>query len=285
MNLNWRFKSFLFGVIDSMSLYGLLYFLQKHITRRSKVSIKDINKNWLTHKEHLSTIGTPRVIEFGAGKSLAQNIYLSQYVKHQTLVDLFPMLDISQFNDAAKQIAQITDQPSVNVSSTDDIKHCYQIDYLAPVDLTKSDFDDNSFDACISTNTLEHIPRKSIIGIFEELKRIIRNDGIISAVIDYSDHYSHTDKSISKLNFLSYTSDKFKKHNHRTHYQNRLRHYDYVEIFESLGLEILKKEALNKVPPPSKISKEFDTRKDNVFATQGIFLLRVRKPTHAQRQL
>ena len=32
--------------------------------------------------------------------------------------------------------------------------------------------------------------------------RLLVPNGILTAKIDYSDHYSHTDRNISKLNFL-----------------------------------------------------------------------------------
>lgn len=277
MNINWKLKSKLFVVIDFLSVFSLLYFFQKNISRRSRVSITQIEEAWRVHQLHLATIPKPKLIEFGAGKSLAQNIYLSNFVSEQVCVDLFEMLDISEFNNAAIQIGRIVNKNLRNVSNLDDIKRFYGIEYLAPFDLANSIFEDNTFAACISTDTLEHIPEDAIIKIFNELRRIIINNGIVSAVIDYSDHYSHTDKSISKLNFLSFTDAEFDKYNHKSHYQNRLRHYHFEDIFRKLGFDIVKSEALHKVTPPHKISNEFDIKSKSVFATRGVFLLRVKK--------
>jgi hypothetical protein len=124
---------------------------------------------------------------------------------------------------------------------------------------------------------LEHIPRDSIIGIFTELKRIVRPGGLISAVIDYSDHYAHTDGSISLLNFLRLSGREFDKYNHRVHFQNRLRHYDYEEIFAGLGFEILRNEPLNSVELPSIVSEDFRSDSPTISCTKGIFLLKVVK--------
>lgn len=277
MRINWRLKSCFFRFIDFLSLYNLLYFLQKNITRRSKVKIDHIEFAWLTHENHLWPIQNPRLIEFGAGKHLGQNIYLSKFAKEQVVVDLFSMLDMSEFNSAAAQIARLTNLKVAPVFSLSDIRNNYGITYLAPFDIAKSSFDDDSFDACISSYTLEHIPKGSIYEIFKELKRIIRNEGIISAIIDYSDHYAHTDNSISRLNYLSFNSMEFERYNHKSHYQNRLRHYNYADIFRELGFVILKSEALNRIEPPSEISGEFNVEDDATFATLGVFLLRVEK--------
>ena len=60
------------------------------------------------------------------------------------------------------------------------------------------------FDSCISSTTLEHLSLKQLSDTFLRLKKIIKKDGIISSLIDYSDHYSHTDRNIGALNFLKF---------------------------------------------------------------------------------
>lgn len=277
MNINWKLKSSAFRVIDTYSLYSVLFMLQKYVTRRSKVDIPDINKNWLVHRENLASLGRPLVIEFGAGKNLAQNIYLSDYTRGQYVVDIVNMLDIDQFNEAARKIAHLKRGWFKPVRTLADIRELYNINYMAPYDASHMDFDDNALDACISTNTLEHIPRESLVQIFTELKRIIRPGGLISAVIDYSDHYAHTDKNISRLNFLRFSDKEFSKYNHKVHYQNRLRHYDYEEMFAELGFEQLRHEALNKVTLPVAIANVFRTGDPSLPYATGCFLLRVRK--------
>ena len=67
----------------------------------------------------------------------------------------------------------------------------------------------------------------------------MKDTGIVSLVIDYSDHYSHTDNSIGALNYLNYTESEWAKFNHDCHFQNRLRHYDYIEIFKHCGFQII----------------------------------------------
>ena len=275
MNINWQLKSSVFRVIDAFSLYKILYLLQKYVTGRSAVTITAVNPNWVTHAANLASIDRPSVLEFGAGKSLAQNIYLSHIASHQTVVDLFDMIDISQFDDAARQISAISDLPYRPVETLTDIEANYAIQYRAPYDVNRTDFADDAFDACISTNTLEHIPEDSIITILQELKRVIRPGGLISAVIDYSDHYAHTDRNISYLNFLTFSASEFARHNHRVHFQNRLRHADFERIFNDLGFEIRRNEALSPVDLPAFISIQFDATNPTITATKGIFLLAV----------
>jgi SAM-dependent methyltransferase len=184
------------------------------------------------------------------------------------------MLNIELVNDAASQISRrypsIAYHAMANIS---DIERYYRVRYIAPFDAVKTPFDDNTFDGCVSTDTLEHISEDVIIAIFKELRRIIRPGGLISAVIDYSDHYSYTDRNIGPLNYLQYSADEFRKYNHNIHYQNRLRHYDYVRIFAELGYKCIKSETTDIAPSPTRISREFDITEPSLCALRGIFLL------------
>jgi SAM-dependent methyltransferase len=154
-----------------------------------------------------------------------------------------------------------------------DLERSYGIRYLAPLDASRTPFADHAFDACISTDTLEHIPEESIVEIFKELRRTVRPLGIISAVIDYSDHYAYTDRRIGALNYLQYSTEEFNRYNHRVHYQNRLRHYDYARIFAALGFTCIHEEALATAPGPPRIAKEFNRDDPSLCATRGTFLL------------
>ncbi|MFZ1086553.1 MAG: methyltransferase domain-containing protein [Terracidiphilus sp.] len=274
MNINWKIKSMMFGLIDAFSLDNALYFIQKNITRESRGDLGKNDKNWFVHKEHLSTLTRPNVFEFGAGKILAQNIFLSQYFASQTVVDLFPMIEIDLVDQAARRISE--NHPSVAyhaITAIQDLEHHYGIRYLTPMDASKTPFADSAFDACISTRTLEHIPRESIIAIFQELRRILRPDGLISAAIDYSDHYANSDPRIGRLNFLQYSAKEFKRYNHKVHYQNRLRHYDFERIFKSLGYKVVKNDTLDYYPRPERISSEFESDEPTLCAQRGVFLL------------
>ena len=105
------------------------------------------------------------------------------------------------------------------------------------------------------------------------MKKIIKKEGIISAAIDYSDHYSHTDKNISNLNYLKFSSSDWEKYNSQMFYQNRLRHQDYRELFKSIGFKTfeIKGEFGQK---PELISKEFDINNQETLILWGHFLLK-----------
>tara|TARA_B100001093_G_scaffold519881_1_gene611086 strand:- start:1909 stop:2748 length:840 start_codon:yes stop_codon:yes gene_type:complete len=279
MNINWKLKSKIFSFISFFQLDNLLYFIQKNITKKSRIEINCIIDDWIYHQENLISMKSPSIIEFGAGKNLSQNIFLSNFFSKQTLVDLNTMIDFQLVNSAIEKIANLDKSfKNIKIKNLSDLSKYYNIEYIAPLNLiTTKNFNSDQFDGCISTNTLEHIPNDQLYEIFYKLKIIIKNEGIVSAVIDYSDHYSHTDRQIGPLNFLQYSTNEFKKYNHNNHFQNRMRHNDYKKIFQELGYEIIKQIPLNYASTDIKMSKEFDKNDKDTYATKGIYLLKNRK--------
>ena len=245
MNIPWKFKSLIFSSIDFFDAPKILYFLQKHITKRSQIKLLNINPDWLRHKKALADHHcTEFIFEFGAGKDIAQNIFLSTVVDRQLVVDLFPMLDIKLVNRVIGLLSKkINLRSDVNIFTLNELNN-YGIDYRSPYDASKTELNSKSIDACISTNTLEYIPIKSIKSIFIEIKRILKDTGIVSAKIDYSDHYAHTDSKITRLNFLNFSDSEWKKYNHKCHYQNRPRHYEFKKLFNECGFGVVSEELI-----------------------------------------
>jgi SAM-dependent methyltransferase len=270
MQIPWRAKSFAFALIDLFRLSPLLYFAQKNVTKRSRRAVKQAHPHWQFHAANLAQLQAPKVLEFGAGKSLAQNIYLSPFCGSQLLVDLNPMLDPGLVDAAAQSISHIAPVTYKKIANTNDLA-AYNITYKAPVDVSRTGLPDSSLDACISTSTLEHIPEESLRAILKELRRVLRPGGVVSAVVDYSDHYSHTDKSIGPLEFLRF--ENYRPFNHRSHFQNRLRHNDFARLFTDAGFAIQKAEPRDFVHPPGQVAKCFDAASPDTFATEGRFVL------------
>ena len=98
--------------------------------------------------------------------------------------------------------------------------------------------------------------------------------GILSLLIDYSDHYSHTDQHITSGNFLRYSDKEFKKYNNSLLFQNRLRHYHYIDIFKNLKFKILKIIKGPNLSKPDKISSEFKKKNRDTYVSWGYFLLK-----------
>lgn len=114
------------------------------------------------------------------------------------------------------------------------------IDYKAPSDAAATGLDDSTIDYHVSFVVLEHIPPAVIQGILKEGNRIVKPGGLFAHLIDYSDHFSHTDKSITAINFLQYSDEEWSRiAENRYMYMNRLRHDDYLEMFREAGHRLL----------------------------------------------
>lgn len=273
MQLNWRVKSAIFGIADVVGP-GPLYWAQKNLTKRSRIAFADIRDSWTFHERNIEASGCRRIIEFGAGKSLAQNLYLSRLGIEQVLVDINPMVDIDLVNAAVTQFNILLDRDGPEVSSLADLKAKYRISYVAPLDMRETGFEDGSFDACISTDTLEHIPGDVIEAIWPEVMRLLRPGGIVSASIDYSDHYAHTDRNISALNYLRFTEKEWRRHNHNCHYQNRLRHRQHVDMMKRAGLQVASENASCAAPNDAAFLQENLTGDPTDYCTEGRILAR-----------
>lgn len=277
--MNWRIKSLALSVFDVVGPQAL-YFVQKNVSKRVFLSLNkalhQVPKAWVFHGDNVKRYHAESLIEFGAGKHLGQNIYLSRLGVRQQVVDLNPMIDFALVNNSIRILRDRHSLPELkDVHSLEALRSDYAIDYCAPVDMARSGYDDGAFDMCISTYTLEHIPPSPLRNVFAELRRILRRGGIVSACIDYSDHYAHSDKSLSKLNYLRFSEAQWRRHNHRLFYQNRLRHEHYREVFESVGFTVLYDDAHSKCKTlPPDLEAATLTGSESDYCLRGNWILK-----------
>ena len=121
-----------------------------------------------------------------------------------------------------------------------DLMQLCNIEYIAPGDAAQLPVASDSVDFHVSYTVLEHIPPKTLESIFVEGNRVVKKEGLFIHRIDYSDHFSHSDRSISPINFLQYNDEQWKKlAGNRYMYMNRLRVDDLEELIQDCGQEIL----------------------------------------------
>lgn len=276
MKMPWKIKSAVFRFIDVFSAYFLLNILQKFISRRASLKAVKLNENWRLHEQTLLKYDSIKyVLEIGAGQSLAQNFYLSAVCEKQLLIDAYQILDLSLANRAVDFLFSVGRlKEGGPLTSISDLAR-YGMEYRAPADINSIFENDNSFDAVISTDTFEHIPLSELRVMILDLKRIVKVGGILSFCIDYSDHYSHTDPSISDLNFLRYSESEWSRYNHSCHYQNRARHYDYRELFLEAGFSLVEDRILTYSKDYVASARNDSVNYEENFATSGHFVLQL----------
>ena len=273
--INWKLKSLLYKIFSQLKLNKTFYFIQKYVTKRSNVNIKPSVRLWKLHSKNIKEHQIKTVLEIGAGKSLEQNIFFSYFFNNsleQTVIDIKKMIDFDLVNEASKQISELLNvQKLKSVSSYDDLFNFYNIKYIAPCKTQNLIEEKKVFDLCVSTNTLEHFSIKDLRTLFKDLGIVLKKGGYISATIDYSDHYSHTDRNISELNFLKYSEKQWQNYNNTYLYQNRLRHDDYVKLLNEYKFITHKIIQGNIGKPPENLNEKFDLNNKNNFILWAYF--------------
>jgi SAM-dependent methyltransferase len=126
------------------------------------------------------------------------------------------------------------------VTELSDVLRLANIIYRAPEDATRVDMPDGSIDAHVSFTVFEHIAEDVLVGILREAGRLLGPSGLALHHIDLSDHFSHSDRSISEINFLRFSPAQWTKYaGNRFAYHNRLRAPAYRRIYAAGRHQIL----------------------------------------------
>lgn len=153
------------------------------------------------------------------------------------------------------------------------------ISYIAPCDASDLPYKDQYFDFHISYTVLEHIDINSLQSIFEEAKRVLKNNGCLIHLIDYTDHFSHTDRNLSNISFLSYSDRKIDfLMNNRYMYMNMLRYDDFLDFFKENLYQVIYEEnfidkklllKLNQDKNKFKLREEYFKKSNIILATES----------------
>ncbi len=201
------------------------------LTLRNYSRIKEVaRQNGLNFKNSV-------VLEIGSGWFPTIPIMLSlEGAKKIFMSDLNPHMDEITFTETTKylKLQFPKDKKIQRLNSFDDLP----IKYLAPLQV--EEIDDSSLDFVISRTVLEHIPKKGLINLFSALQPKMAKHGIMIHLIDHSDHFEHKDKSISRINFLTWSVRKHAFINYLIKDgENRMRHHEYKPLFENSGYEVI----------------------------------------------
>lgn len=169
------------------------------------------------------------------------------------------------------------------------------ITYIAPGDAANTGLPPQSIDFHTSYTVLEHIHPEVLTQIIKEGRRLISDTGLFVHFIDYSDHFAYSDNKISAINFLQYSDKEWDGYaRNRYMYTNRLRHDDFLNLFESEGLHILDVEEHTNVWVQSllkdgtlNINEKFSAKPKEILAVTNAWIvskLAHREPVSWQNQ-
>ena len=172
-------------------------------------------------------------------------------VNRQIVVDKRKLVRTELVSEAVKKFEQATCseiwRKPVMIPNARDAREVlekyYGITYRAPCDATHTGLAPGSVVLYyLNLDDEKHIPFDSLKAILVECRRILCEGGLLSTIIDYDDHYSYFDSKISRYNFLKYSEPVWMMFNSKLHFQNRLRHSDYTDLFRAAGFEIVEEQ-------------------------------------------
>ena len=236
--MDWRLKCAAFHVLARAPW---LYRAVQHATGSALLSVTDTYfKLHQMHADLYRRVHPGRALEFGGGRHFLSPLLLSHAGATEVLVyDLERLSSPALVNHTIRQLRGRLPGSWPEIADFDDLERRYRIRYLAPADAGNTGLADASVDFICSTSTLEHIPPDDIRRILGECVRVSRRGAISSHVVDYQDHYSYSDMSISPLNFYRFSDKAWRWLNPTIHFQNRLRHSDYEQMFAELPMTMI----------------------------------------------
>jgi SAM-dependent methyltransferase len=270
--VNWKRKAFIQKLVSKLPAslsHNLYYWLQRnkgalrsidpfYDLEKSIAIVKLIKESGLqVDDKNFFEIGTGRNLNtpiglWLCGASKVVTVDLNPYLKEELVIESIASICKNKHKiiDSFKRYAQeneIEKKLSIlsNVNDLDTFLKEVNIEYIAPADASFLNLQDNVIDYHYSVNTLEHIPENTIISIFLEAKRILKNNGHAVHMIDLTDHFSHGDKNITSINFLQFSEKRWNSiSGNRFMYHNRIRAEQYRELFENTGIKLIHSEEL-----------------------------------------
>lgn len=245
--------------------YSAYYWIQRHLGRLRSINPVDLLQAGVETWTRIREAGSDPVgkvfLEVGTGRAPivpmaywlmgaegSITIDLNRYLKGELIRESVAYLadnraEIERVFGAYLETRRLDELLGYHASpdySTEGFLKLCGIRYIAPGDAASTGLEGSSIDFHTSYNVLEHIPIEVLRQILHEGARILRPGGLFVHRVDYSDHFSHSDRSISAINFLQYSDAEWKDYaGNRYMYMNRLRHDDFVALFEAAGLRTL----------------------------------------------
>ena len=261
--MNWKFKNFIQHFLSKLPDGDVIYyFLQSHYGGFRHFDVKSKLFQGIRMLNGLNDINISikdkTTLEIGTGwvPIIPMFFYiLGQFSCYS--FDIKHLIKPKLCLDAAQQLASLANylQTTVpwaydyhtpnrlrklgeNYQNVDELFKEIGLTYQAPIDDIRTINRENSIDLLFSNTTLEHIHPDEISILLRKSKAVLAENGVMVHLIDCSDHFNHGQRTLSKVNFLRYSEDSWKKYNSEFLYQNRLRASDYLKLFSEQGYKI-----------------------------------------------
>jgi SAM-dependent methyltransferase len=167
------------------------------------------------------------------------NRHLNQEISFRMLAGLEPMLArIAEAAHASPSDVERRYRELRQAPTLDRLLQAARIEYHSPADASRTGLASNSVDIVFSNSVFEHVPPGPIQDILIESRRILKPGGLSIHSTNCGDHYAYFDKSITAINYLTYTDRQWRFWDNDLLYQNRLRPSDFIDMARRAELEI-----------------------------------------------
>lgn len=219
------------------------YYLWKKLSLFEHGSMQKPADAYSVFKQHFDRIQPPAgftSLELGPGDSLFSAIVAKAFGGSSSyLVDTgdYAIKDIDSYKimiDFLHEQGLAVDPTWTNWRSVSDVLDSCSAHYLTSGLSTLKSIPDNSVDFIWSQAVLEHIRRNEFLDVMKELRRIIKNTGYCSHMIDLKDHLGG---NLNNLRFSEkiWESDFMVKSGF---YTNRIRYSDMIDLFQEANFQI-----------------------------------------------
>lgn len=279
--MKWTNKAAAFRILSAVPAGATIHFaLQRFVTREWPRSAAVLGELWSAaqqvaerYRAYGGTLGSGTTfVEIGAGRDLAVAIGLRLLgVERVICLDVDRLARMPLIVHALRALSELAGQDVPTVCDWADLL-AWGIDYRAPCRLVDAGLPARSADCFYSIDTLEHIPEAQLRNLLAAARTVLRKSGLSIHLVDYSDHYARGDASISRVNFLRYSSAAWARYNSRLNFVSRLRHSQYVQLMTEAGMRMLAIDGVEGSPAPedaNQIAAEF-----RQFSPRDLFMTR-----------
>lgn len=278
--MDWKKKARIFKLLSRIPMGEKIHFLlQRFVTKEWPRRPESLEQLFVAAQRLIEEVDgrldlqRSQFIEIGAGRDLAVATALCLMgVNRITCIDITRLSKPYLVAHAAQFMASKLGKPCPKLETWEDVD-AFGIRYIAPAEMVSLALPTESIDCFYSVDTLEHIPRSDLEKIIVDVKRILKPNGLAINFIDYSDHFARG-VELSRFNFLTFSDEQWMPFNSKFQYVNRMRHSEYLGMFEKAGLRPLNVEADVEDPEPDivkRLSTEFER-----FSNDDLFTIRAK---------
>jgi hypothetical protein len=170
-------------------------------------------------------------------------------------------------------------------NSFDEIYVLLGFKYVINSNGTLEPFQDESFDAIISWNVLEHVDRVILPAFIQDFHRLLKPGGYSIQKIDPGDHLAYYDSGVCRKNYLRYSEKVWRLYfENKVQYFNRVQRPDWLDLFQKAGFELVEEEPQFTDVSTIEVDKSYGNLSRQDLECMGLVVVH-RKPQNAKGEI